>query len=253
MDADTASRGQCLGALELTGRARTHVLELAEPRCVLHREVVNPWLALRGAAASAGIDLAPASSFRDFERQRRIWNAKFRGERALLDAAGRVLDPAALDEHGLVEAILHWSALPGASRHHWGTEIDVIDVAALPPGQLPALVPGEFAAGGAFTRLDAWIAVHAGEFGFYRPYDVFRGGIQPEPWHLSYAPIARQAEGLLTPQLLAAALDGADIAGLATVLDRLGEIHARYVRAVATPPGAVLLAGRRFSPAASSS
>ncbi len=33
-----------------------------------------------------------------------------------------------------VAAILVWSALPGASRHHWGTDCDVIDAAALPPG-----------------------------------------------------------------------------------------------------------------------
>ncbi len=31
------------------------------------------------------------------------------------------------------------------------------------------------------------------EFGFYRPYAVDRGGVHPEPWHLSYAPLAQQA------------------------------------------------------------
>lgn len=253
MDAATASRDAPLGPLELTGRARSHVLELADPRCVLHRAVVGPWLALRAAAARDGIDLLPGSSFRDFGQQLRIWNAKFRGERALLDTAGEPLDAAALDEPALVEAILHWSALPGASRHHWGTEIDVIDAAALPAGQRPALVPAEYAAGGVFARLGAWLDACAGQFGFYRPYDSYRGGVQPEPWHLSYAPVARQAEALLTPELLAEALAGADLAGQGAVLARLGDIHARYVRAVATPPQAVLVAARRISPAASSS
>ena len=33
-----------------------------------------------------------------------------------------------------IDAILCWSALPGGSRHHWGTDCDVIDAAALPAG-----------------------------------------------------------------------------------------------------------------------
>ena len=67
-----------LDALELTGRSRGHVVELDLPRCTLHRDVVLPFLALRGAALADGIDLVPASSFRDFERQRSIWNANHR-------------------------------------------------------------------------------------------------------------------------------------------------------------------------------
>ncbi len=253
MDADTASRGWGWDARELTGRARTHVVELTEPDCVLHRDVVAPWLGLRAAAAHAGIDLVAGSSFRDFEHQRRIWNAKFRGERALLDADGEPLAVAGLDESARVAAILHWSALPGASRHHWGTEIDVIDAATLAPGQRPRLVPAEYAPGGIFARLGAWLDAHAGDFGFYRPYDTYRGGVQPEPWHLSFAPLAREAERLLTPGLLAGALAGVDLAGRETVLARLEEIHARYVRGVAEPAERVLLAARGISPAASSS
>ena len=253
MHADTASRAGHWTDLELTGLCRSHVGELAEPHFALHREVVAPWLALRAAAAEAGIELLPGSGFRDFEHQRRIWNAKFRGERALLDPEGRALDAAALDEAARVAAILHWSALPGASRHHWGTEIDVIDAAALVPGQRPQLVPAEYARGGVFERLGAWLDAHAGDFGFYRPYDVYRGGVQPEPWHLSYASLAQAAQRLLTPELLAAALEGADVAGRDTLLARLGEIHARYVRAVAEPGEPVLLAARRITPAASSS
>jgi LAS superfamily LD-carboxypeptidase LdcB len=228
-------------------------VEVREPRCVLHREAVPAWLALRAEAGRAGIDLVAASSFRDFEHQLRIWNAKFRGERALLDAAGEPLDHASLDEGRIVEAILHWSALPGASRHHWGTEIDVIDGAALPPGQRPGLLPAEYAPGGVFERLGAWLDAHAGDFGFYRPYDRYRGGVQPEPWHLSYAPVACAAESCLTPGLLTEALAGADIAGKETVLARLADIHRRYVRSVAMPAAEVLAAARRITPAASSS
>ena len=65
-----------LDALQLTGRARTHLVELDEPRCTLHAAVVAPFLAMRAAASLEGLQLEPASSFRDFERQRLIWNAK---------------------------------------------------------------------------------------------------------------------------------------------------------------------------------
>src|SRR5262245_22144469 len=110
---------------ELTGRARTHIIELEQPRCALHFAVVASWLAMRDAAADAGIDLVPVSSFRDFERQVQIWNRKWHGERPLYDRAGRLLDHARLRESELVDAILCWSAVPGGSRHHWGTDLDV--------------------------------------------------------------------------------------------------------------------------------
>lgn len=253
MNHAAASRGTPLSPLELTGRARSHVVELADPACTLHRNVAPAWLALRAAAAREGIDLVPCSSFRDFSRQLRIWNAKFAGGLPLLDATGMAIARESLDTPALIEAILHWSALPGASRHHWGTDIDVYDHAALAPGQRPALLPAEYAGGGVFGRLGAWLDAHAGEFGFYRPYDRDRGGVQPEPWHLSHAAVAGEAQILLTPAVLGEALRGAPMAGLDAVLERLGEIHARYVQAVAAPTDAVLAAAGGFSPPASSS
>ena len=75
-----------MNALELTGRARTHVVDVPDLHCTIHRDVVAPLRALsRAAWTEAGIELAAVSAFRDFERQRTIWNAKWRGERALLD------------------------------------------------------------------------------------------------------------------------------------------------------------------------
>ncbi len=112
---------------ELTGQARTHIAALADPECLLHKHAVTPFLNLRRAAKDDGIDLVPLSGFRDFDRQLQIWNGKFSGERTMYDAAGVKLDGGALSPLERVHAILLWSALPGASRHHWGTDIDVID------------------------------------------------------------------------------------------------------------------------------
>lgn len=229
-----------LDALELTGRSRTHLVELDEPRCLLHAAVAAPFLAMRAAAACEGLLLEPASAFRDFDRQCLIWNAKFRGERALLDRAGRRLDPAALAADERVDAILAWSALPGASRHHWGTDLDVYDRAALPEGARPELVPDEYAAGGPFARLDAWLAAHAHEYGFYRPYMTERGGVAVEPWHISYAPVALDCMARLDATVLREALGTAVIEGVDEVQRRLDALLLRYVAAVDPAPQAAL-------------
>lgn len=224
------------GPLELTGRSRRHVRELATPRAILHREVIAPFLAMRRAAARAGIDLTPASSFRDFEVQVRIWNGKWRGERPLLDRAGQPLAAARLKPAARVAAILAWSAPPGASRHHWGTDFDVFDARALPSGYALQLVPGEYSASGPFAALGAWLDVHMGRFGFYRPYATDRGGVQPEPWHLSHAATAREASKRLRLATVRDAIAAAEIDGKAALLAALPRIYPRFVRAVDPPP-----------------
>jgi LAS superfamily LD-carboxypeptidase LdcB len=223
-------------ALELTGRARTHVVDVPEPRCTLHRGVVRPFLRMRAAAAKAGIDLVPASSFRDFERQVGIWNGKWTGTRPLLDRDGRRLDPRALTPARRVDAILTWSAAPGTSRHHWGTDLDVYDRAAVPADYRLELVPGEYGPDGPFARLTAWLDANMHRYGFYRPYATFRGGVQPEPWHLSHAPTAREAMRRLRVTTLANAIRNGGVEGAAPLLKKLPTVYARYVRAVDPPP-----------------
>jgi len=233
-----------LNALELTGRARTHVVDLDDPPCTLHRDAVSPFLVMRQAAREQGIDLLPVSSFREFDRQVAIWNAKHRGERPLLDRAGCALDHSCLSEQSLVETVLLWSALPGASRHHWGSEIDVIDRAALPPDVLPQLVPAEYQPGAVFGRLSEWLAANAARHGFYRPYTTDRGGVMPEPWHLSYAPVATLALEDLSLDLLRQAITDAAIEGRERVLAELPQIYSRYVAAVDPPPADISLRPR---------
>lgn len=224
-----------MNALELTGRTRTHIVDLEQPRCSLHYGVVTSFLALRDAAARAGVELAAASSFRDFGRQLQIWNEKWRGERELLDHDGRALVADALDEEARIDAILCWSALPGGSRHHWGTDVDVIDAAALPPGYRVRLVAEEFAPGGVFGPLTGWLDENMHRFGFYRPYLAGLGGAGAEPWHLSYWPVASEAlEGLTLP-VLRATIAGSELLGRERVLERLPEIYTRFILAVEPP------------------
>ncbi|PZN26760.1 MAG: D-alanyl-D-alanine carboxypeptidase [Proteobacteria bacterium] len=224
-----------MNELEVTGRARTHVIELEHPQCVLHYEAVASFLAMRDAAAEEGIQLAACSSFRDFDTQLAIWNAKWRGERPLYDRAGKPIERAALEDAQAVEAILTWSSLPGGSRHHWGSDIDVIDLAALPPGYRVELLPAEYAPTGIFGRLSAWLEANMHRFGFFRPYRTDRGGVSPEPWHLSYAPVSQPALESLSLSLLRATLEASDIAGKPHVLARLPEIYTRFLLAIDPP------------------
>jgi LAS superfamily LD-carboxypeptidase LdcB len=220
---------------ELTGRARTHIADVDAPECALHKNVVAAFLSLRRAALADGIDLAPVSSFRDFSRQLTIWNGKFSGERPMVDAAGRSVDVAALSASARIDAILLWSALPGASRHHWGTDIDLIDRNAVPPGYRVQLTQEEFAPAGPFAPLAAWLTTNAARFGFFRPFRGRMSGVAPEPWHFSFAPVAEFARRRLTPAVLRAALESAPLLGKDAVLERLDELHARYVAAIDLP------------------
>jgi LAS superfamily LD-carboxypeptidase LdcB len=224
-----------VNALELTGQARSHLLALAEPACTLHVHAVTPFLNLRRAAQSAGFDLKPVSSFRDFDRQLSIWNAKYSGERALHDAAGRALDAARMTPSERIDAILQWSALPGASRHHWGSDVDLIDANAVAADYQPQLTGEEFAAGGPFAPLAEWLDAHAARFGFFRPYRGVLSGVQAEPWHFSFAPVAERARRALTAPVLRAALAAAPLLGKEHVLARLEALHARYVAAIDWP------------------
>ena len=231
-------------AEELTGRSCGHLRELGHSGGRLHREAVTPYLALRAAAAADGIDLVAFSGFRDFDRQLAIWNGKFRGERPLLGRAGEPVDALTLSPADRVAAILWWSALPGASRHHWGSDFDVMDAAAVAPDYRLQVVTAEYAPGGPFARLTAWLDVHMHAYGFYRPYCSDRGGVRPEPWHLSYAPVAERALRGLTTARLRAVIEAADIDGKPEILGSLERVHATYVANVDAAPQAALAAPR---------
>jgi LAS superfamily LD-carboxypeptidase LdcB len=156
------------------------------------------------------------------------------------------MDLAALTPARRVEAILWWSALPGASRHHWGTDFDVVDAAAMPAGYRPRLVPAEYQEGGPFHRLTTWLDAHMHAFGFYRPYTTDRGGVSPEPWHLSHAPVAADAAAQFSLQGLRDVLEASQIEGKAEVLAALARNYSTYVVNVDAPP-AVAIASPRLA------
>lgn len=221
---------------ELTGQVTTHVLPAAPGSSILlHRDVVEPFAEMKKAAAADGIDMSPLSGFRDFRRQSSIWDAKWRGERTLHDVHSQPVNHQSLSEEELAHIILIWSALPGASRHHWGTDIDVIDAATRPPGYEVQLLPHEFLDGGYFQRLHEWLQENMADFGFFLPYKTYQGGISTEPWHISYAPVSTPALENLTLDVLRTAISKNEIEGKETVLQFLEEIYRRYVLNINLP------------------
>ena len=256
----SAKERRCVGLDDSALRRFEGGLLGADTLCALRR--------LQEAARSRGFELQVASAYRSLERQRQIWNRKLSGERPVLDDEDREVDLAALPPWERIERVLRFSALPGASRHHWGTEIDVFDAAALAPGERVALNLAEVAPGGRFDALHCWLdeRIATGQsFGFYRPYDRDRGGVSPERWHLSYAPDASEMAAAFTARGLVLAWDTlereaknaealravvrpredarreSEALALREVLEsRLDELIERYVLRVADPPPAAL-------------
>ncbi|HCU17469.1 D,D-carboxypeptidase family protein [Hafnia paralvei ATCC 29927] len=212
----------------LTGQSTEHLAVL----CGNHRlqpEAVKAFQALQCAAKEAGFNLQPASTFRDFARQQTIWNAKFNGERAVLDENSQPLDITTLTDGELCCAILRWSALPGASRHHWGTDLDIYDPDLLPDGKKLQLEPWEYLEGGYFYPLNQWLSDNMDRFGFYRPFGDKQQGVAVEPWHLSYRPLSSLAEHQLTKEVLKKAWQDKHIAGSEWLIPHLSEIFSRFI------------------------
>ncbi|HEY3700562.1 MAG TPA: M15 family metallopeptidase [Spongiibacteraceae bacterium] len=215
----------------LTGRD-DNFIEHARLERPVHRDIVEPWQALRADAATAGFDLIIASGYRNYQRQLEIWNAKANGARAVLDDSGVAIDINTLSECARAWAILRWSALPGASRHHWGTDIDVFDRAAVPNDYVLQLSAAEAAESGPFGPLHRWLDERMASdcaHGFFRPYQFDRGGVAPERWHLSYAPLAARYQRFLKIETLWAAVDAPALALRATIADNWETIFQRFV------------------------
>ncbi len=131
-------------------------------------------------AEKAGFRFHIASGFRSFNDQLSIWNRKVSGELTVRDSNNCVVDISGLTESTIVRAILNWSALPGTSRHHWGTDFDVYDADALPEDAQILLEPWEYKSGHQ-ADFSQWLTENVEKHGFFFPYDKNRGGVAYEP------------------------------------------------------------------------
>lgn len=179
----------------------------------LRKDTYESFMNMWEAAKASGVNLVIISATRNFERQKSIWEAKWTGARKIengADASQRYPDPK---ERAL--KILEYSSMPGTSRHHWGTDIDLND-----------LENNSFESGQGKLMYE-WMQKHAAEFGFCQPYTA-KGpnrpfGYEEEKWHWSYIPVAQQLTSLAASKLrneMISGFQGAEAAGQIDVVQK---------------------------------
>lgn len=149
----------------------------------LRKEVLEAFIKMRESALLEKIDLKIASATRNFDYQKNLWEKKWTGYTLV---NGKDLSKTILNGLERFKKILEYSAAPGTSRHHLGTDIDINDA---------NLGYFEKAHGKVVYE---WLVKNATSFGFCQPY-TSKGdnrlnsritGYNEEKWHWSYLPTA---------------------------------------------------------------
>lgn len=228
----------------LIGTASNHLIDFEEKGLStdfnkksyvsLHQKVLGPYEQLKNSAAENGFALRVLSGYRSFDHQVKIWNDKISGKRMILDDSSKPITHEDFSAWEKIQAILRWTALPGTSRHHWGTDFDVYDANALSPNYRVQLMPSEYIGDGIFSDFYAWLMESIGPSGtyksyFFQPYAIDNGGIAPEPWHLSYKPVADCYEKELNINMVKKQILISNLSEKKIVLMHLEEILDRYV------------------------
>ncbi|MEZ5040405.1 MAG: M15 family metallopeptidase [Saprospiraceae bacterium] len=148
----------------------------------LHKTTYEAFLKMYEAAQKDKVNLRIISATRNFETQKMIWEGKWTGQRKLSDGTNAATEIKDDLERAL--RILEYSSMPGTSRHHWGTDID-----------LNALNNAHFEKEEGL-KVYQWLVNNAASFGFCQPYSE-KGpnrpdGYNEEKWHWSYLPLAKQ-------------------------------------------------------------
>ncbi|MEZ4987726.1 MAG: M15 family metallopeptidase [Saprospiraceae bacterium] len=181
----------------------------------LRKDTYAAFRKMHAAAKADGVALTIISATRNFDRQKSIWEAKWTGARLL---EGTEKAPEAYPEPvDRALAILRWSSMPGTSRHHWGTDLDMNDLT------------NEYFAKGKGLKEYNWLVAHAHEYGFCQPYSP-KGADRPhgyneEKWHWSYMPVSKVLTELARQQLTDEQIDGFKGAEVAT---RIGVVD-KYI------------------------
>lgn len=145
----------------------------------LRKEAMQAFKQMWDKAKEDGHSIQIRSATRNFDYQKGIWERKWSGQTKLSDgtSADQILDTKAR-----ALKILLYSSMPGTSRHHWGTDIDINSF------------ENAYFESGEGLRLYNWLLEHAGEFGFCQPYtskESGRSGYEEEKWHWSYKPLSQ--------------------------------------------------------------
>ena len=161
---------------ELTGKSRNNIIG---KDFKLQKEAYEAFIEMKEKAKEAGINIKVISSFRDYDHQNRIWTRKYN------NYINQGLKPLEA-----IYKIVEYSTIPGTSRHHWGTDIDIVD--GNKPLPKDPLLAKHFQNKGPFCELKEWMQKNAHQYGFQLVYTnkPDRKGFKYEPWHFSYAPLS---------------------------------------------------------------
>ncbi len=147
----------------------------------LRKEAHAAFARMHAAAKADGINLKIISATRPFAHQKRIWEAKWNGQRKV---DGQNLSKTIPDPAKRALKILEYSSMPGTSRHHWGTDIDLNSL------------ENSYFSKGLGKKIYDWLSTNAAQYGFcqsYSPKGPERpNGYEEEKWHWTYLPIARR-------------------------------------------------------------
>jgi LAS superfamily LD-carboxypeptidase LdcB len=148
----------------------------------MQREAFDQFVKMYDAAKNNGILLTIKSACRNFDYQKQIWEKKWSGKTMLSN--GINLNKGSFTDLEKANYILNYSSMPGSSRHHWGTDIDL------------NAFNNEYFESGAGLKIFNWLEQNASKYGFGRPYTVKNearpNGYNEEKWHWSYLPTAKK-------------------------------------------------------------
>lgn len=132
----------------------------------IHKDVLAPFIAMYEAAAKEGVTLGIVSAMRTFDVQKSLWNQRYYTSD----------NPAKT-----AKMVLSYLAMPGTSRHHWGTDVDLMDTKL------------HFFETEQGKKSYQWLLDNAAFYGFYQVYSAGRNtGYNEEKWHWSYMPVAKE-------------------------------------------------------------
>ena len=192
---------------------------------LLHRETYAAFERMHAAAKADGVTLTMVSATRNFARQRQIWEAKWTGKR-LLEGTEKA-DVVYPDPADRARAILRYSSMPGTSRHHWGTDIDLNNL------------NNPYFASGWGLRVYEWLTANAATYGFCQPYTpkgpARPDGYEEEKWHWSYLPLATRLTDYAATELRNTDISGFQGAEAAGRIDVLNKYVLGINRACRTP------------------
>lgn len=140
-----------------------------------HPEVWESFYHLQQEAEKSGYHLVVVSAWRSFKNQKEIWNKKW-----------KIYEAKGFSFRECLDQVAKTIAVPGSSRHHWGTDLDISEKNLV--GLYSKSANGEY--NNKWKRFYDWLEEHAPMYGFCMVYQGTSGRVVREPWHWTYLPLS---------------------------------------------------------------